>query len=55
MRVFKNGKIGNIGKHIWTLISLKINISFLKKKGIYGVLSILKDTFQVLSLEQTPQ
>ena len=26
-----------------------------QKRGIYGVLSILKETFQVLSLEQTPQ
>ena len=26
-----------------------------QKRGIYGVLSILKETFQVLNLEQTPQ
>ena len=39
-----------------------MDVNFLKnkyiisqKKGIYGVLSILKDTFRVLSLEQTPQ
>ena len=29
--------------------------SYISPNGIDGVLSILKDTFRVLSLEQTPQ